>query len=150
MKLPAAALLVVVAATCQVVIAQDPLVARLDATPVTTLQAPLPAAEHFVPPSLSAPPVTPELWVYSQELRRHDDPAQAVRRKAEAKADQRLARLAAMKWYGYSNSRPVASSIPTMGSYSPGWIGNGLDRYDWAGVSLAPPAIYVGGWSSAR
>jgi hypothetical protein len=55
-----------------------------------------------------------------------------------------------MKWYGYSNSRPVASSIPTMGSYSPGWIGNGLDRYDWAGVSLTPPAIYVGGWSYAR
>src|SRR5215216_139592 len=85
--------------------AQQPPVRRID-SPITTLQSPQPAAEGFTAPSLSAPPVTPELWVYSQEQQRHDDPAQAVRRKAELKADQRLARLAALKWYGQSNSRP--------------------------------------------
>jgi len=96
----------------------------------------------FVAPSLSAPPVTPELWVYSQEMRRHDDPALAVRRKAEIQADQRLARLAAMKWYGLSNSRPVANPTPFTGPYSPAWIGNGYERFDYVpGGSTA--TIYV-------
>jgi hypothetical protein len=78
--------------------------------------------------------VTPELWIYSQEVQRHDDPAQAVRRKAEIKADQRLNRLAALKWYGQSNARPETSPIPVMGTYSPAWAGNGSSRYDWAAV----------------
>jgi hypothetical protein len=79
--------------------------------------------------------VTPELWIYSQEQQRHDDPAQAVRRKAETKADQRLARLAALKWYGYSSARPDVCPIPFMSAYSPTWIGNGWGRYDWTAVS---------------
>jgi hypothetical protein len=88
---------------------------------------------------LSSPPVTPELWIYSQEMQRHDDPAQAVRRKAEIKADQRLSRLAALKWYGHSNTRPETSPIPTMGTYSPSWVGNGWNRYDWA--ALGGPSL---------
>jgi hypothetical protein len=79
------------------------------------------------------PAVTPEVWLYSQEWRRHDDPAQAVRRKAEIRAAGRLARLEAMRWYGFSNARPPASVTPFMGVYSPAWSGNGSDRYDWIG-----------------
>jgi hypothetical protein len=78
--------------------------------------------------------VTPEMWYYSQERQRHDDPQQAVRRKAEQASEQRAARIAAMKWYGMSNSRPVASTTPFMGVYSPAWVGNGGDRYDWVGL----------------
>jgi hypothetical protein len=33
-----------------------------------------------------------------------------------------------------SNSRPVASTTPFMGVYSPAWVGNGGDRYDWVGL----------------
>jgi hypothetical protein len=116
--------------------AQQPRVPKTT-PPVPTLPPP-PSATHFTPPSLSAPTVTPELWIYSQELRRHDDPAQAVRRKAEINADQRLMRLAALKWYGMSNSRPDASAIPLMGGYSPAWIGNGWNRYDWTAVGAVP------------
>jgi hypothetical protein len=119
---------------------------------VATAQQPTPSptANSFTPPSLSAPPVTPELWVYSQEQRRHDDPALAVRRKAEIQADQRLARLAAMKWHGFSNSRPVASPMPFTGQYSPAWVGNGWERYDWVGGSTAPSTLYVEGYTIAR
>jgi hypothetical protein len=143
MKTYATASAAVLALWSTTVIAQDPPIVQLNNLPMATLQAPLAAEERFVPPSLSAPPVTPELWVYSQELKRHDDPAQAVRRKAEAKADQRLARLAALKWYGLSNSRPLASSIPTMGQYSPAWIGNGWERFDWVMPGVIGPAVYV-------
>jgi hypothetical protein len=121
--------------------AQQPKARTIPPAPTTTVH-PQPTAPHFTPPSLSAPQVTPELWVYSQELQRHDDPSQAVRRKAEAKADQRLARLAALKWYGQSNSRPDANPIPLMSSYSPSWIGNG-GRYDWAAFGISASLLRV-------
>ncbi len=79
--------------------------------------------------------VTPEMWIYSQEMRRYEDPQQAVRRKAELKASQRASRLAAMKWFGFSNARPQANPVPFMSVYSPTWVGNGFDRYDWVGES---------------
>ena len=125
--------------------AAPPLVTKgqVNAQPAVTLQAPLPSAHHFAIPNVTAPPATPELWVYSQEWRRHDDPAQAVRRKAEMKADQRLGRLGAMKWFGFSNARPQASTTPFMGIYSPAWIGNGWDRYDWAGVGSNNSVVRV-------
>ena len=118
-------------------VTQQPLVTKIGRPPVAGLQTPAPPPPtHFTPTTLSAPTVTPELWVYSQEQRRHDDPAQAVRRKAEYQAEQRMARLAALKWYGYSNSRPEASMTPIMGTYSAGWGGNGWNRYEWFGASM--------------
>src|SRR5262245_61403520 len=130
MKLRALACFVAMPLFISPVMAQQPLTKRLDRPAVT-----LPAVPSTTTPTLSAPPVRPELWVYAQELRRHDDPALSVRRKAELKADQRLARLAAQKWYGFSNSRPEASPIPFMGQYSPGWVGNSWNRYDWYAFS---------------
>ena len=46
---------------------------------------------------------------YVQPTYTFDDPATAVRRKAEFRGRQRQTRVAAMKWYGYSNARPIAS-----------------------------------------
>ncbi len=88
-------------------------------------------------------PNSAEVWLYTQELRRYEDPAQAVRRKAEAEATQRMNRLAAMKWYGQSNSRPHASPIPTMGFYSPSWVGNSYQPYHWSGIAQSPRSIFV-------
>jgi hypothetical protein len=109
----------------------------------STTPATQPAGQSTAP-SLSAPPVTPELWVYSQEQQRHDDPAQAVRRKAELKADQRLARLESLKWYGQSNSRPDASPIPFMGVYSPTWVGNSWNRYEWPAFTTSSLILWPG------
>ena len=139
--LPICSLVVVL--SCAVATAQQPplpklqptlpLVTKIDRPPVAGPQQQPPATTHFTPATLSAPATTPELWVYSQEQRRHDDPAQAVRRKAEYQAGQRMARIASLKWYGYSNSRPEAGMTPIMGTYSAGWAGNGWNRYEWYG-----------------
>lgn len=118
--------------------------------PVDLVPPPPPQpSESFLAPSLSAPPVTPELWVYSQEMRRHDDPALAVRRKAEFQAGQRQARLAAMKWYGLSNSRPVANPTPFTGQYSPSWVGNGWNRFDFVPVGTTA-TLYVESLGAVR
>ena len=135
MKMPFTALLLLSIAS--VANAQQPLVSRIDRLP------PTPAPTVGIPSStLSAPQITPEMWMYLQEQQRHDDPAQSVRRKAEYKADQRMARINTAKWYGFSNSRPEASSIPFMGDYSPGWVGNGLSRYQW--IAAGMPYISYG------
>lgn len=84
--------------------------------------------------------LTPELWLYMQQLQRHDDPQMAVRRKAEERAAQRTHRIASRKWFGLSNSRPSASPIPVMGTYSPFWAGNASDPNRWNGVG---PAIII-------
>jgi hypothetical protein len=108
--------------------------------PAATLQPPV--ASQQEPLVVTPSTVTPEMWLYSQEMRRYDDPAQAVRRKAELRAAQRMQRVAAMKYFGMSNARPQAECIPMMGHYSPAWVGNGQDRYDWAGVA-APTVLRV-------
>jgi hypothetical protein len=42
--------------------------------------------------------------------------------------------MAARKWFGLSNSRPTASPIPVMGTYSAFWAGNDSDPNRWNGV----------------
>ncbi len=86
---------------------------------------------------------TEDMWFYMQELRRYDDPQVVIRRKAEKKADQRRHRLAAMKWYGYSQSRPSANPTPSMGVYSPMWVGNGADPYQWIGNAYVTTVLRV-------
>ena len=81
---------------------------------------------------------TPEMWFYEQSLRQYKDPKMAVRAKAEVYAHQRLRRLESMKWFGFSNSRPRASSDPFSGDYSPGWVANpGYYPARWGGMSQA-------------
>lgn len=82
--------------------------------------------------SLSEMP--PELWLYTQEMRRRDDPKEAVRRKAEYRTAQRQRRIAAREWFGYSNSRPTANLDPWDTSHSPHWTANNaLHPYQWVG-----------------
>ncbi|MGA2059497.1 MAG: hypothetical protein ABSG67_03365 [Thermoguttaceae bacterium] len=81
---------------------------------------------------------TPEMWFYEQYLRQYQDPKMAVRANAEFQADQRQRRLAAMHWFGMSNSRPRACSDPMHGDYSPGWTSNNStypNRWDGIGPS---------------
>jgi len=66
-----------------------------------------------------SPSASPEIWLYTQEMRRYDNPELAIRKKAELKTAQRMQRLAALKWFGQSNSRPYASATPFMDYYSP-------------------------------
>lgn len=77
---------------------------------------------------------TPEMWFYEQRLREYMDTKLAIRRVAEQRAAERRARIAARKWYGYSNLRPTASPDPYYGNYSPSWGGNNSLYPDlWSG-----------------
>jgi hypothetical protein len=74
---------------------------------------------------------TPEMWFYEQERIRHDDPKLTVRRRAELRGLQRQDRLASLKWFGLSNSRPSVSITPWFGSYSANWGSNTADPMRW-------------------
>ncbi|MDA7977258.1 MAG: hypothetical protein MPJ50_00650 [Pirellulales bacterium] len=78
---------------------------------------------------------TPSMWFYQQQMQSYLNPALAVRRAAEQRAAERDARIAARKWFGYSNSRPMAAHTPFTNWSSPMWAGNGVDRWHWWGVN---------------
>lgn len=86
-------------------------------------------------------PATPEMWFYEQQIQRQDDPAVAFRAISAQKAADRRARLAAMKWYGFSNSRPQAGIDVVHGLYSPQWIGNGYQPNSWVGPAATATVI---------
>ena len=101
-------------------------------SPTTATTAPNYAPPTIAPPTLTRPNVsmssgelqpTPEMWFYEQEMREYKDPKNAVRANAEFAAKQRAARLAAMRWFGFSNSRPRVSADP-VDVYPPAWASN--------------------------
>jgi len=79
--------------------------------------------------------LTPEMYFYLHEQRRAEDPQMVVRRNAAQKAAARRNRIAAMRWFGYSASRPQASPSPFTSRYSPTWTGNSTHPYKWVGTS---------------
>ena len=98
--------------------------------------------------SASEVQATPEMWFYQQYHRDYMDPKLAVRRNAEFRAAQRRQRISAMKWFGFSNQRPVAGADPWHGDYSPTWTSNNAAHpFRWQGigrswlVALPPGAI---------
>lgn len=91
---------------------------------------------------------TAAMWFYQQERRDLLNPKLAVQRLEAIKGMQRRQRIAARKWFGYSNLRPRANPDPINGYYSPSWGGNNrLAPYMWSGcgystVILRPNRIY--------
>jgi hypothetical protein len=65
-----------------------------------------------------------------------------AREKAMARGQQRMARLEAMRWYGFSNSRPTAASMPYTTMYSPAWQQPGGRPFAWY-TSSRPIVIYA-------
>ena len=51
--------------------------------------------------------------------------------KAELRAQQRMARLAAQRWYGFSNARPTVAAMPFTSMYRPAWQQPGGRPYHW-------------------
>lgn len=71
-----------------------------------------------------------DAWYYeSGEMK--VDPLQIHMQKAAQRGAQRAARIAAMNWYGMSNSRPTASATPFTGMYSPAWQNPGGRPFAW-------------------
>ncbi|MBX3424508.1 MAG: hypothetical protein KF688_02400 [Pirellulales bacterium] len=61
--------------------------------------------------------------------------------KAMARAEQRMARLASMKWYGFSGARPTATGMAFTTMYSPAWQSPGGRPFAWHAASR-PIVIY--------
>ena len=72
---------------------------------------------------------TPEMWFYTQERMRHEDPKAAVRRKAEYRAAARQQRIVTRQALGQSNSRPNMYRT-VFGSYLPRTL-NPRVSYHW-------------------
>jgi len=69
-------------------------------------------------------------WYYGSEAKKA--PVVSIaRQKSLKRAEQRMARLEAMRWYGFSASRPTASGMPFTSSYSPSWTRPGGRPFAW-------------------
>jgi hypothetical protein len=127
-----------IAAACGLLVYAAPALAQPPrASQRVTMSPARPAAQSERLPgngNLSLSEMTPQMWLYMQERDRHDNPKEAVRRKAEYRAAQRQRRIAAREWFGYSNARPSANADPYMAGYSPHWSANNAQRPDqWIG-----------------
>ena len=76
-----------------------------------------PRADRPQPPaapeiSLGELEPTPDMWIYTQEVRRADDPQTILRRRAEQQTAERKYRIAMRKSLGVSASRPARSPMP--------------------------------------
>jgi hypothetical protein len=78
----------------------------------------------------------PETKSYQQyQLQEYQNSVALVHQNAAFRATQRMRRLAAMHWFGLSNSRPQASVDPINGDYSPAWVSNVTAHpFQWQGV----------------
>lgn len=67
-------------------------------------------------------PDPPAGWNYHESF--HPlTPTQIIQQKAQARAAQRIARLEAQEWYGFSKARPRATATPFTGLYGSQWQG---------------------------
>jgi hypothetical protein len=113
------------------VVAVSPVSAQQPDRPFGSSSRSRPTAPTLSPGEIQA---TPEMWFYEQQWRRYNDPKNGVRANAEFKSEQRNRRRAALRWFGFSNSRPTASPDPVHGTYSPRWVGGGYSPSYWSGA----------------
>ncbi len=89
---------------------------------------------------------TQEMWFYEQYQKQYTDPKAVVRQKAEFRGEERMRRIAALRWYGFSNQRPMAGVDLIHGDYAPAWSSNNIYHpFRWAGpattTALVKPSI---------
>lgn len=87
-----------------------------------------------------------EAWHYRSPMPRAATPSLA-KQKAALRGQQRMARLDAMRWYGFSNSRPTASGMPWTTMYSPAWQAPGGRPFAWYASSR--PIVIINGSAPA-
>ena len=89
-------------------------------------------------PSISISPgelaPTQEMWFYEQYQKQYTDPKTTVRQKAEFRAEERMRRIAALRWYGFSNQRPTASVDLINSDLAPRWTSGNVNLpFSWNG-----------------
>lgn len=77
-------------------------------------------------------------WYYGTE---QPEPQKSIaRQKSELRAQQRMDRLASLRWYGFTPGRPTAAGMPFTTMYSPEWTRPGGRPYAW--YSGYPTVVY--------
>ncbi len=89
-------------------------------------------------PSVSISPgelaPTQEMWFYEQYQKQYMDPKTTVRLKAEFRAEERMRRIAALRWFGFSNQRPTASVDVINSDLAPRWTSGNVNLpFAWNG-----------------
>jgi hypothetical protein len=117
--------------------------------PVQSVAAPPRSVVEILPPV--SPTTSPGEYPISREARAHEQyllqtqaQAESVHRAAFARAEQRTRRLESQRWFGISNTRPMASIDPYDGDYSPGWVSN-CPFYPFRWVGAGEPWGFAGG-----
>lgn len=77
-------------------------------------------------------------WYYGSEEKPKKSIAQ---QKAELRAEQRMDRLASMRWYGFTPGRPTATGMPFTTMYSPAWTRPGGQPFAWY-TGYQQPIVY--------
>jgi hypothetical protein len=80
-----------------------------------------------------------ESWYRSPTVK--EEKITIAREKSMARGQARMARLDAMRWYGYSNSRPTAATMPFTTMYSPAWQMPGGRPFAW--YTTARPVVVI-------
>jgi len=70
-------------------------------------------------------------WNREQRSAARQDALSNFQRKAEARAEQRQARMASLSWYGMSNGRPSGAATPFTSRYGSAWESPGGRPYSW-------------------
>lgn len=107
---------------------------------ISATSPPLTSAQEFDVPPAEQPAATEDSWYRSPAPRAEKQTL--AEEKAIARGQQRMARLDAMRWYGFSNSRPTANGMPFTSMYSPAWQQPGGRPFAWYANSR-PIVIYV-------
>jgi hypothetical protein len=96
-------------------------------------------AQEFVEDPTEPTTTASESW-YPPAPKRDGTPTIA-QQKAMERGAQRMARLEASRWYGFSGGRPTASGMPFTTMYSPAWAQPGGRPFGWY-TSSRPIVIY--------
>lgn len=88
------------------------------------------AAGNFTSTAAAEEKTQEQSWLREQQSGK-PTPAEIVQQKAQIRAQQRMDRMAAMSWYGISNSRPTGGTTPFMGRYAPMWEMPGGRPFAW-------------------
>lgn len=81
-------------------------------------------------------------WYYGSE---QQEPAKTIaQQKAQLRAEQRMDRLASLRWYGFQPGRPTASGMPFTTMYSPAWTRPGGRPFAW--YTGYPTSVYNVGY----
>jgi hypothetical protein len=77
-------------------------------------------------------------WYYGNE----EAPKRTIaQQKAALRAEQRMDRLASLKWYGFTPGRPTAATMPFTSMYSPAWTRPGGQPFAWY-TGYQQPIVY--------